>query len=387
MKVFVTGVNGQLGYDCVKELAGRRHEVTGSDIQEECPLPVPYVRLDITDPEAVRETVGKIRPDAVIVSDPGLFMVAKARCPSADIHISTQTSSMNVGTFRFWQDLGASRVVCARELTLEEIGEIHAALPDLEIEAFVHGAMCVSHSGRCLLSSFMAERSANRGACAHPCRWKYVLMEEKRPGEYMPVEEDAHGTYIMNSRDLCMIGRIPDLIDAGIDSFKIEGRMKNALYVAVTARAYRMAIDDALKNPALYRSRVGEYLAEIKKCTYRPFTTGFYDGAPQESILYDSCDYQSGAVFLGTVEALENGEAVLTQKNKFSVGDEIEVMKPDGRNLSLRVASIRREDGTAAQSAPHPKERLRVAFEGSGFEETQIGDVLRSRCENAAPVI
>ncbi|MBQ8135855.1 MAG: U32 family peptidase C-terminal domain-containing protein, partial [Clostridia bacterium] len=255
---------------------------------------------------------------------------------------------------------------------------VREALPDLEIEAFVHGAMCVSHSGRCLLSAFMAARSANHGACAHPCRWKYVLMEEKRPGEYMPIEEDAHGTYVMNSRDLCMIGRIPDLISAGIDSFKIEGRMKNALYVAVTARAYRRAIDDAVSDPLLYQSRIEAYLSEIKKCTYRPFTTGFYDGAPQDSILYDSCDYQSGAVYLGEIEAFEDGQAVFTQRNKFSVGDEIEVMKPDGRNLRLRVASIRREDGSSAQSAPHPKERLQVALEGTDCEEAEIGDILRS---------
>ena len=338
---------------------------------------------DLAPAEAFFERLEAIRPDAVLISDPGFFRIAMERCPSVEKHISTQANTCNAAAFRFWRDLGASRVVCAREMGLQEIREVHEAVPDIEIEAFVHGAMCVSYSGRCLLSASMAGRSANSGACAHPCRWNYALMEEKRPGEYMPVEEDARGTYIMNSRDLCMIHRLPDLIDAGVGSLKIEGRMKNALYVATTARAYRTALDDACADPELYKKRVPEYLDEIRRCTYRPYSTGFYDGRPNEdSILYDSCDYIHGAVYLGIAEEAGEEGVLLPQRNKFSAGDTIEVMKADGRTLLLTVSAIYREDGSPAESAPHPKEHLRVRLTGEGADEITAGDVLRSAANN-----
>ena len=212
---------------------------------------------DLSGVEAYFQELKAIGPDALIISDPGVFTIAKRICPEIEIHISTQANNTNYATYRFWHELGAKRVVSARELSMKEIKEIRANIPDdLEIETFVHGAMCISYSGRCLLSNYFTGRDANQGACTHPCRWKYAVMEESRPGEYLPVYENERGTYIFNSKDLCMIGHIPDLIDAGIDSFKIEGRMKTALYVATVARTYRKAIDDYLKDPALYEKNM-----------------------------------------------------------------------------------------------------------------------------------
>ena len=204
---------------------------------------------DLAGVEAYFQELKELKADALIISDPGVFAIARRVCPEIQVHISTQANSSNYGTYRFWHDLGASRVVAARELTLEELKEIRANIPeDMEIEAFIHGAMCISHSGRCLLSSYFTGRSANLGECTHPCRWKYYVVEESRPGEYLPVEENDRGTFIFNSKDLCMIEHIPDVIDAGIDSLKIEGRMKTALYVAAVARTYRKAIDDYMQQ-------------------------------------------------------------------------------------------------------------------------------------------
>ena len=218
-------------------------------------------------------------PDALIIADPGVFMLAKEICPEIERHISTQANNTNYLTWRFWQEQGAKRVVSARELSLEEIREIRAQIPeDMEIETFVHGAMCISYSGRCLLSNYFTGRDANQGACTHPCRWKYAVMEESRPGEYLPVYENERGTFIFNSKDLCMIEHIPELLEAGIDSFKIEGRMKTALYVATVARTYRKAIDDCLKSEELYKSHMDWYREQIAACTYREFTTGFFYG-------------------------------------------------------------------------------------------------------------
>ena len=208
-------------------------------------------------------------------------MIAREVCPEIEIHVSTQANNTNYGTFLFWYQQGAKRVVSARELSLEEIRQIRSRIPeDLEIETFVHGAMCISYSGRCLLSSFLAGRDANRGACTHPCRWKYALVEESRPGQYMPVYENERGTYIFNSKDLCMIDHIPDLMTAGIDSLKIEGRMKTALYVATVARTYRKAIDDWQKDPALYEKNLPWYRDQISNCTYRQFTQASSMGNP-----------------------------------------------------------------------------------------------------------
>ena len=306
-----------------------------------------------------------VKPDALIISDPAVFTIAKAVVPEMEIHISTQANNTNYGTFLFWHSLGAKRVVTARELSLFEIAEIRERIPDnMEIESFVHGAMCISYSGRCLLSSFMAGRDANRGACTHPCRWKYSVVEESRPGEYMPVYENERGTYIFNSKDLCMIEHLPDLISAGIDSLKVEGRMKTALYVATVARTYRKALDDYAISPETYEKNMEWYKAEIGKCTTRKFTTGFFYGKPDsDTQIYDNNTYTQEYIYLGiSGKQREDGSVVLEQRNKFSVGETVEIMKPDGRNLSTEVLEIRDEQGNRQESAPHPKQKLWVKF-------------------------
>ncbi|MBR4501618.1 MAG: U32 family peptidase [Clostridia bacterium] len=321
--------------------------------------------------------------DAVLVADPGMFMLCREYCPGREIHISTQASLTNHLSFDFWYRQGAKRVVCARELSLEEIKSIrHKTDPGLEIEAFVHGSMCVSYSGRCLLSNYFAGRDANRGECSHPCRWKYAVVEESRPGQYLPLEENDRGTYIFDSGDMCMIHRLKDICEAGVDSLKIEGRMKTPLYVATVARAYRHALDDLFEDEEKYQAKVPEYLREIKKCTYRPFNTGFYYGRPgSEGMKQAAGDYLSGAVWIGIVEKVRGAEASFIQRNRFFVGEEIEAMKRDGRNIPLTVASIRAGDGTLVQSAPHPLEDLSVTFvSASGAPAEGVlepGDVLR----------
>ncbi len=321
---------------------------------------------DLAEAETYLRELKSLKPDALIISDPGLFMMARRIVPEIDIHISTQMNTSNIEAFLFWQQLGAKRVVNARELSLKELKEIRARIDSsLEIESFVHGAMCISYSGRCLLSSFMTGRSANRGACTHPCRWNYALMEEKRPGEYFPVEENERGTYIFNSKDLCMIEHIPELIDAGIDSFKVEGRMKTALYVAVTARAYRRAIDDYFKSPEEYKRQLPFYKEEIAKCTYREFTTGFYFGKPDSNAqIYDSNTYVRNYTYLGTVEELlPDGGAVIEQKNKFCVGDEIEILKPDCESVRVKVRGIQDyETGAEQESCPHSRQKLIITL-------------------------
>ena len=317
------------------------------------------------DLEGVREyfeELREIKPDALIIADPGVFEIAKEVCPEIERHISTQANNTNYATYNFWYRQGASRVVSARELSLKEIKEIRERIPeDLEIETFVHGAMCISYSGRCLLSNYFTGRDANQGACTHPCRWKYAVVEEKRPGEYLPVYENERGTYIFNSKDLCMIEHIPELIDAGIDSFKIEGRMKTALYVATVARTYRKAIDDYQKDPELYKKNMPWYLDQISNCTYRQFTTGFFFGKPDhETQIYDNNTYIREYTYLGIVWAVENGLARIKQRNKFSVGETIEIMKPDGSNVEAKVLRILNEDGEEQESAPHSKQVLHV---------------------------
>ena len=317
------------------------------------------------DLEGVREyfqELKEIKPDALIIADPAIFEIAGEICPEIERHISTQANNTNYGTFNFWHKLGATRVVTARELSLEEIREIRANIPDdLEIETFVHGAMCISYSGRCLLSNFMVGRDANRGACTHPCRWKYSIVEETRPGEVMPVFENERGTYIFNSKDLCMIEHIPELLESGIDSLKIEGRMKTALYVATVARTYRKAIDDYQKDPKLYEENMPWYLEQISNCTYRQFTTGFFFGKPDETTqIYDSNTYVKEYTYLGIIGEEKEGTYRIEQRNKFSVGETIEVMKPIGENVEVTVKRILTEDGEEQESAPHPKQVLYV---------------------------
>ncbi len=331
------------------------------------------------DLEGVREYFRELRqihPDALIISDPGVFMIAKEECPEIERHVSTQANNTNYGTYQFWHRLGAKRVVSARELSLEELRQIRANIPDdLEIETFIHGAMCISYSGRCLLSNYFTGRDANQGACTHPCRWKYAVVEEKRPGEYLPVYENERGTYIFNSKDLCMIEHMDDILISGIDSLKIEGRMKTALYVATVARTYRKAIDDYLESPEKYRANMPWYQEQISNCTYRQFTTGFFYGKPDENTqIYDNNTYVKEYTYLGYVEEVtEQGFARITQRNKFSVGELIEVMKPNGDNLEVTVKEILDQDGNPVESAPHPQQRLYVDL---GTELSQY-DLLR----------
>lgn len=331
---------------------------------------------DLEGVEAYFRELSEIHPDALIIADPGVFTIAKRVCPEIERHISTQANNTNYDTYLFWHELGAKRVVSARELSLEEIREIREHIPeDMEIETFVHGAMCISYSGRCLLSNYFTGRDANQGACTHPCRWKYAVVEETRPGEYMPVYENERGTYIFNSKDLCMIEHIPEILEAGIDSLKIEGRMKTALYVATVARTYRKAIDDYKKDPKLYKKNMPWYLDQISNCTYRQFTTGFFFGKPDEaSQIYDSNTYVKEYTYLGIVgEKNEEGLYRIEQRNKFSVGETIEIMKPDGSNISVQVRRIVNENGEEQQSAPHPKQ---VLYLDLGVEMDQY-DILR----------
>lgn len=331
---------------------------------------------DLAGAERYFRELKEIKPDALIIADPGMFTLAREICPEVDIHISTQANNTNYLTYLFWYKLGVRRVVCARELSLREIKVIRERIPeDMEIESFIHGAMCISYSGRCLLSNYFTGRDANHGACTHPCRWKYAVVEETRPGEYLPVYENDRGTYIFNSRDLCMIEYIPEMIKAGIDSFKIEGRMKTALYVAAVARTYRKAIDDYLESEEKYRANMEWYRSEISKCTYRRFTTGFYFQKPDESAqIYDSNTYVNEYIYLGIAmqtadhaidlqQGVQQGFFVrIEQKNKFCVGDEIEIMKPDGRNIPVKVLSMLTEDGQRVESAPHPGQVLWVSL-------------------------
>ena len=335
---------------------------------------------DLEGAEAYFRELKGAAPDALIISDPGMFMIAKRICPEIEIHISTQANNTNYLTYQFWYDQGAKRVVSARELSLKEIKEIREHIPEeMEIESFMHGAMCISYSGRCLLSNYFTGRDANQGACTHPCRWKYAIMEETRPGEYLPVYENERGTFLFNSKDLCMIESIPEMVEAGIDSFKIEGRMKTALYVAAVARTYRKAIDDYFESEEKYRENMPWYLEEISKCTYRQFTTGFYFGKPDsDAQIYDNNTYIKEYTYLGIIgEAVNDGYFKLEQKNKFSVGEEIEIMKTSGDNVFTQVLSIRAEDGSEQESAPHPQQRLQVKLSVN----PTLGDILRVRCE------
>ena len=327
------------------------------------------------------------RCDALIISDPGMFTVAKRVWPDVEIHISTQANNTNYETYLFWWQLGAKRVVSARELTLKELRTIREHIPEeMEIESFVHGAMCISYSGRCLLSNYFTGRDANRGACTHPCRWKYAVMEETRPGEYMPVYENDRGTFIFNSKDLCMVEHIPELIEAGVDSLKVEGRMKNALYVATIARVYRRAIDDCMASEKICQENMNWYRAEVSKCTNRRYTTGFYFGKPDENTqIYDNSTYVKEATYLGIVEEVctfselpwqksdseipshiaQEGQAGnkgilvrIEQRNKFSVGDTIEIMRPDSKDESASVNAMYDEKGIPVESCPHSKQTV-----------------------------
>ena len=310
------------------------------------------------------KTIYEIGADAVLVSDPGVYMTLKNAAPDMELHISTQANNTNYKTAQFWYNLGSKRIVGARELSLTEIKEMREKIPeDMEIETFVHGAMCISYSGRCLLSNYLSGRDANKGACSHPCRWKYYLMEETRPGEYMPVEENERGTYIFNSKDLCMLNHIPELVEAGISSLKIEGRMKTPYYVGTIVKAYRQAIDDYFKDPEYYKSRIDYYMSEVSKASHRDFTTGFYFGKPgHDDQVYTNNSYIRDYDFIGIVleDRNDDGYAVVMQRNKFEVGDKIEILPVKGDSMEMTVESMTDEDGVPVMSAPHPEQILRL---------------------------
>lgn len=318
---------------------------------------------DIGELELYLNQLKDIPIDAFIVSDPGIIMMIREAIPNAEIHLSTQANMTNYKTAEFWHKQGVKRIVLARELTFDEIRELRERLPEtLELESFIQGAMCISYSGRCLLSNFMIERDANRGQCAHPCRWKYHLVEEQRPGEYFPIEEDERGTYILNSRDLCMIEHIPDLIQAGLSSAKIEGRMKSIFYVATIVGAYRRAID------AYYRDPVGyvfdpEWLNELKKVSHREFTTGFYYNKPtNKDQNYQTSAYTREYSFVGLVKSYDEktGIAVIEQRNKMVLGDEIEVFGPGTDFFSQKIELLLDEEDQPIVSAPHPQQIVKI---------------------------
>ena len=309
------------------------------------------------------ESIRHIPTDAFIVSDPGVITVLKDVIPDAELHISTQANMTNYVTANFWYNMGVKRLVLARELTLGEIREIRQRIPEnMDLESFVHGAMCISYSGRCLLSNYMIDRDANRGMCAHPCRWKYKLVEEKRPGEYYPVEEDNRGTYIMNSKDLCMLEHLPDLIDAGVSSFKIEGRMKSVFYVATVVSAYRKAIDSYMADPENYSFDYSWY-NEMLKASHREFTTGFYYDKPtNEDQNYQTSAYTREYSFTGKVLSYDTDSsiAVVEQRNKMNLGDTIEVFGPDIDYFEQKLTVLLDEDDNPIESAPHPQQILHI---------------------------
>lgn len=317
---------------------------------------------DVDQAKAYFEELKEINPDAIIVADPGMFMMVKEVMPDMEIHLSTQANNTNYASMKFWYKQGVKRVVVARELSLEEIARAKSEVPlDLDFEAFVHGAMCISYSGRCLLSNYMNNKDANKGACTHPCRWTYHLVEETRPGEYMPVVENERGTYIYNSKDLGMIGHVDKLVQAGINSFKIEGRMKTALYVATVTKTWREALDDYFDNPETYYSKIGHYEAEVRKCTHRQFTTGFYYKKPGgDEQIYANNTYTRSYTFVGKGLDYDDHKelAHIQQRNKFVVGDRLEVIKTDGPNLEFVVEKMYNEEGEIITQAPHPKQEI-----------------------------
>ncbi len=321
---------------------------------------------DLKDfPDFVKE-VNELGADGIIVSDLGTFSIVKEVAPNLEVHISTQANNTNYKSAQVWYKLGAKRIILARDLSFEEIREIKEKLPeDCEIETFVHGAMCISYSGRCLMSNFLTYRDANKGACAHPCRWKYYLMEEKRPGEYMPVFENERGTFIYNSKDLCMIKHIPELVKSGIDSFKIEGRVKNELYVATVVKSYRKAIDQYFADPDNYV--FDESIAtELEKVSHREYTSGFFFGKPDgNQQLYTSNTYIQDYTIIGVVKEYdeETGFAYLEQRNRFFKGDNLEVITPDGSDFSFVADEMYNDNGELIDVARHAQMIIKIKMD------------------------
>lgn len=321
---------------------------------------------DLEGLEDYSKELYELNVDGVIVSDPGVFSVINRTVPNLPIHLSTQASATNYETIIFWYNLGIRRVVLARELSFKEIKEIISKVPkDLEIETFVHGAMCISYSGRCLLSNYMIGRDANMGDCAHACRWKYNLVEEKRPGEYFPIFEDEEGTFIFNSKDLAMIEYIPELINSGIKSFKIEGRVKSSYYVATVIRSYRMAIDEYFKDPKNYNFNE-EWVNEIKKASHRDFTTGFYFNKPtEEDQVYTSSSYIRKYDYVGLVLDYDEANKIATieQRNRMFVGDKIEIFGPNKDYFTQTIETMWDEEGKEIEVAPHPQQIIKMKMD------------------------
>ncbi|MGN1050162.1 MAG: U32 family peptidase [Selenomonadaceae bacterium] len=302
--------------------------------------------------------------DALLVADIGLFMLAKKYAPDIELHISTQANNTNWATVDAWHNMGASRVVLARELSKDEISVIRQKC-SVELEMFVHGAMCISYSGRCLLSNYMTGRDSNRGSCAQPCRWKYSLVEEKRPGQYFPIEEDERGTFIFNSKDLCLLPYLPDVIESGVDSLKIEGRMKSVHYAASVVKAYRMAIDSYFENPESFAVKE-EWLEELEKVSHRSYTTGFYYGKPTEKDqIYTSSSYIQTSDFVGLVLDYDEatGFATVEQRNNMKLGQEIEVFQPQLTGYRQLLGEMYNDEGEAIEVAPHPQQIVKIRME------------------------
>lgn len=330
--------------------------------------------------ESYLKYLQEVGVDAIIVADPGVLMIAKETVPDMEIHWSTQANNTNFNSARFWYKQGVKRVVTARELSFEEIKKIRDEIPsDMDIESFVHGAMCISYSGRCLMSNYMTGRDANRGSCAHPCRWKYSLVEEKRPGEYFPIEEDERGTYFFNSKDLCMIEYVKELIEAGVSSFKIEGRVKTPYYVATVVRAYRMAIDEYYRDPENYRFNP-IWMEELKKASYRDFTSGFYLDKPNgDSQNYGTSSYIRNYDFMGLVIKYDSERkmALVDVRNRIFTGDKVEIIGPDCDTIYTTVKSMFNENMEMIDVAPRPKELVWVDF----GHELKENDIIRKESE------
>lgn len=314
-------------------------------------------------PEYIRY-LSEIKADGVIISDLGVYRIIRQVAPELPIHISTQANNTNWSSVLFWQEAGAKRVVLARELSLKEIQEIREAT-DLELEAFIHGATCMSYSGRCLLSNYMTGRDANRGECAQACRWKYHLVEETRPGEYLPVIEDERGTYIFNTKDLCLLAHIPELVAAGLNSFKIEGRMKSVHYVATVVKVYREAIDAFFGKPDQYEPKK-QWWEELQKISHREYSTGFYFNKTTENDqIYTGSTYTQSHDFIGLVKEYDHqtGLATIEQRNNMKVGDEIEIMQPAGHsNFTQTISTMYDQDGKEITVAPHAQMLIRIPF-------------------------
>ena len=319
---------------------------------------------DIAKLPAYLTFLNEIKVDAILVADLGVFTLAKEYAPDVELHISTQANNTNWAAVNAWAELGASRVVLAREMSLEEIKEIREKC-SVELEMFVHGAMCISYSGRCLMSNYLTGRDANRGSCAQPCRWNYALVEEKRPGQYFPVLEDERGTYIFNSKDMCLLPYLPDVIASGVDSLKIEGRMKSVHYAASVVKAYREAIDSYFAAPEQFEVKK-EWVEELDKVSHRAYTTGFYYGRPTEKDqIYGTSSYTQTSDFVGLVLYYDEktGFATVEQRNNMKVGQEIEIFQPHLAGYRQILQEMYNDEGEAIQVAPHPQQIVKIRMD------------------------